>query len=136
MGLHHRLARMERSIGSAADIEASARKRAREFVAGLQRDMVRYCPEYREVTREDCADDEEWNEIRGTIAIADGNEKEAVRLESLPAPRREAHRAWVAAAPGNAHQIARLLTRDRAGDAGGALAKARARTGIRGLFAA
>jgi hypothetical protein len=95
---------------------------------------LRLFPEYRWVTRSDCADDEAWNEIRATVALADFDFKEAARLASLPAPRKEARMAWIEQAPTLAEQARRLGVAVQGPDpVKDALERAKARRAAKGV---
>lgn len=108
MGLAHRVLRQETLRGASADQVAAARQRALQLEGRIAESHLRLFPEYRWVTRSDCADEEAWHEIRATVALADFDFKEAARLESLPAPRKEAREAWIEEAPTLAEQARRL----------------------------
>ena len=108
MGLAHRVLRQETIRGANADQKAASKQRALDLRAHMAESHLRLFPEYRWATRGDCADDEAWNQIRATVALADFDFKEAARLASLPAPRKEARKAWIAQAPTLAEQVQRM----------------------------
>ncbi len=99
MGLAHRVLRQETLRGASTHQKAASRQRALELRARMAESHLRRFPEYHWVTRGDCPDKEARNEFRATVALADFDFKEASRLESLPAPRKEARDAWIDQAP-------------------------------------
>lgn len=133
MGLQNRVARIERVAGLSADQRAAASLQSLQLRCRIADNFLRLVPGYRRVAREDCADDEAWNEIRILVAMADGDLAEASRLESLPAPRRDERSAWIARAPTPAARLQRLgMEHEGTGPLRDALQRATNRRGGKG----
>ena len=132
MGLTHQVQKIERRMGTSAQQRSRAQRRSLDLIAQLQRDHVRRHPEYRQVTRGDCPDDESWNEVQETLAMADGDYNEAGRLHAFPAPRRAARQAWINGAPTVIGTIQRIGERVGHTAVADALTRTRARLAHQG----